>query len=155
MIRERTSFTLPLFQANISLKPFLWLSPWVIVGLHFYLLIHLRLALAKVRRFESTLKNIFGDGHRELQQYLHNTPLVQFILGSFRQDRLTHAFLRVISLFTLVFPPGITVLLMEIWFLSFHETWTLISQFLAQIVDFCLVVFLWPRIVQSKYDPAP
>nr|VFK14887.1 MAG: hypothetical protein BECKLPF1236B_GA0070989_10699 [Candidatus Kentron sp. LPFa] len=150
LLRGSVSFTLPLFQADISLKPFLLFSPWVIIGLHFYLLIQLRLALPKVRQFESTLNSIFKD--EDLQQYLHNAPLAQLIVGSWQEDKLTHFSLHLISLFTLVFLPGITVLFMELRFLDFRETWIFVSQSLAQAVDFVLIVFLWPRIMSSKYD---
>nr|VFJ96182.1 MAG: hypothetical protein BECKLFY1418B_GA0070995_10815 [Candidatus Kentron sp. LFY] len=152
LLRGSVSFDLPFFRANIGLKSFLLSFPWIVVALHFYLLIHLRLALPKVRRFKSTLNNTFQGNKENLQQYLHNAPLAQLVVGSWQRDKFTYSSLHFISLFTLVFLPGVTVLFMELRFFDFHDKWILFSQAMAQTFDVILIVLLWPKIMLSEYD---
>ena len=160
---------LPFLNVELPLLAFFALSPFVVLIIHAYALMHFIMLGKKASRFHNELRRQFSNQQTEtsgaapygdnkeirdkLRRLLPSNIFVQILAGP--PELRTGSFglmLKLIALTTLVVFPILVLLLLQIQFLPFHEwkiTW---AQRAALFLD---IVFLWLPIKAAHIAVAP
>jgi hypothetical protein len=149
------SVKLPFLNIELPLLAFFFLAPILFLIVHTYTLVHLVMLTEKAKRYHLALhdstRSITSAARENLQWQLPSNIFVQFVAGP--ADVRSGLFgwtLRAIAWTTLVVAPIFLLLLLQIQFLPFHNsfiTWTHRSALLADLV---LLWWLWRKILWER-----
>ena len=146
---------LPFLGVDLPLLAFFFLAPILFVFIHAYILAHLVLLADKAKRFDSALRDQIShenaDVRDSLRRQLPSNIFIQFLAGP--ADVRGSAFgwlLRTIAWVTLVIAPVLLLLMMQIQFLPFHNSFITWTHRLALLVDLGFLWWLWRRIVSGR-----
>jgi uncharacterized protein YjbI with pentapeptide repeats len=145
---------LPFFNLELPLKAFFFLAPFLFLIMHAYTLAHFVLLADKVRRFHDELDAQIANAEdiREgLRRQLPSNIFVQFLAGP-KDIRVGGPgwLLKATAWTTLVFGPILLLLLLQIQFLPYHDAWITWTHRIALLIDFMLLCWLWPKVLQSR-----
>jgi uncharacterized protein YjbI with pentapeptide repeats len=155
---------LPFLNVELPLLAFFSLAPILFLFVHAYTLVHLVFLTDKAKRFDQALSAQIGDDSLVRKDsddsriaaiaggQLPSNIFIQFLAGP--KDRRTGTFgrlLRVIAWSTLAVAPILLLLLFQIQFLPFHNSWITWTHRLALVADLGLLWCLW-RMILSRSD---
>ena len=150
---------LPFLNIELPLLAFFFLAPILFLIVHAYTLVHLVMLTDKAKRFHQALHEQIGDETTcrtsraidSLRRQLPSNIFVQFLAGP--ADVRESAFgwlLRAIAWITLVVAPVLLLLLMQIQFLPFHNSFITWTHRIALLADLVLVWWLWRKILSGR-----
>ena len=153
---------LPFLGVELPLFAFFFLAPILFLIVHAYVLVHLVMLTDKAKRFHEALHRQFGEGtglsnekakdiRDGLRRQLPSNVFVQFLAGAPETRRGLFGFaLRAIGWATLVVGPVLLLLLCQLQFLPYHNSFVTWTQRLAVFVDLILIWWLWGRVLSGR-----
>ncbi|HEX9169111.1 MAG TPA: pentapeptide repeat-containing protein [Roseiarcus sp.] len=161
---------LPFLNVELPLLAFFLLAPILFLFVHAYTLVHLVFLADKARRFDRALSRQIGDDSvaardaddpriaaiAGLRGQLPSSIFIQFLAGP--RDHRAGSFgwlLRVIAWSTLAVAPILLLLLFQLQFLPFHNSWITWSHRGALVVDLVLLWWLWRKILSRRDSVKP
>ena len=144
---------LPFLGVDLPLLAFFFLAPILFVIIHAYILVHLVMLTDKAKRYHQALHrqiedNAIRDG---LRRQLPSNVFVQFLAGAPETREGPFGWiLRAIGWTTLVIGPVLLLLLIQIQFLPFHNSFITWTNRLALLADLLLIWWLWRRILSGR-----
>lgn len=134
---------LPVVDVEVPIKGFYLTAPYLIVLVHFNLLIQLQLLSRKLFAFDEAARGTGG-----LHDQLHIFPYNYYLVG--RQNKLIHAFITILITTTILALPYLSLITLQARFLAYQDevvTWT---QRLATWLDITLIAILWPVMMDRN-----
>ena len=156
---------LPFLNIALPLIAFFFLAPILFLFVHTYTLVQLVMLTDKAKRFHQALHAEIGDedGLPEdecarraeiragLQRRLPNNIFVQFLAGPAEvRDSAFGGLLRAIAWATLVVAPVLLLLLIQIQFLPFHDSFITWTHRIVLAADLALIWWLWRKILSGR-----
>jgi len=146
---------LPFLNIELPLLAFFFLAPILFLIVHAYTLVHLVMLTAKTKRFHQALhdpeRNVTAATRENLQWQLPSNIFIQFLAGP--EDLREKAFgraLRTIAWITLVITPVLLLLMMQIQFLPYHNSFITWTQRTALLADLVLLWWLWRKVLSGR-----
>jgi uncharacterized protein YjbI with pentapeptide repeats len=145
-----TPIKLPLLDVNLPLVAFFWVSPFIFIILHFYLLLQLVVLAEKIRRLNDVIAAADLDDslRHNLRLLLPNDLLVQFLAGPRKRRQGAMGFMfRLVAWITVVAGPLALLLLIQYKFLPYQNelvSWT--NRFFIAL-DLSLLWVLWRTVI--------
>ena len=149
---------LPILSVDLPLLAFFFLAPILFVIIHAYILVHLVMLTDKAKRYHQALhRQIEDDAIRNgLRKQLPSNVFVQFLAGAPETREGPFGWiLRAIGWTTLVIGPVLLLLLIQIQFLPFHNSFITWTHRLALLADLLLIWWLWRRILSGREVDGP
>ena len=149
---------LPILTVDLPLLAFFFLAPILFVIIHAYILVHLVMLTDKAKRYHQALhRQIEDDAIRDgLRRQLPSNVFVQFLAGAPETREGPFGWiLRTIGWTTLVIGPVLLLLLIQIQFLPFHNSFITWTHRLALLADLLLIWWLWRRIMSGREVDGP
>ena len=121
---------------------------WVILVLHFNLLLLLTILARNLRRLEAAFghSSFSGIEREDFRVRLFPFPLSQMLIGSHREWGVRPLVSMVVWV-TMIPLPLLLLLWVQIRFLPYHNEWAIFGQRATVMVDLILILFFWPRIM--------
>jgi uncharacterized protein YjbI with pentapeptide repeats len=156
---------LPFLNVELPLLAFFFLAPILFLFVHAYTLVHLVFLTDKAKRFDQALSTQIGDDSGAAKDaddpriaaiagvrgQLPSNIFIQFLAGP--RDRRAGSFgwlLRLIAWSTLAVAPILLLLLFQLQFLPFHNSWITWTHRLALVADLVLIWWLWRKILSGR-----
>ena len=149
---------LPFLGVDLPLLAFFFLAPILFVIIHAYILVHLVMLTDKAKRYHQALhRQIEDDAIRNgLRRQLPSNVFVQFLAGAPETRGGPFGWiLRAIGWTTLVIGPVLLLLLIQIQFLPFHNSFITWTHRLSLLADLLLIWWLWRRILSGREVDGP
>ena len=142
------SVTLPLLSAALPLAGFYAVAPFLVVLVHFNLLLQLQLLSRKLYAFDSAVPD--QEQANDLREQLHTFPFTSYLVGHPGPivDLLTEFLISV----TMVLLPLVTLLALQLRFLAYQDESITWIQRSAIWLDVGLAFVLWPIIMHPNDD---
>jgi uncharacterized protein YjbI with pentapeptide repeats len=146
---------LPFLNVELPLIAFFFLAPILFLVMHAYTLVHLVMLTDKAKRFDAVLRKQIGDKNEalrdRLRRQLPSDIFVQFLAGPKDISKARFGWLlRVIAWSTLVVAPALLLLLMQIQFLPFHNSFITWTHRIVLVGDLALLWWLWRKILSGR-----
>ena len=146
---------LPFLNVDLPLLAFFFLAPILFLVVHAYTLVHLVMLTDKAKRFDAALRDQIGDENaavrESLRRQLPSNIFIQFLAGAADiRERGFGLLLRAIAWTTLVIAPVLLLLLMQIQFLPFHNSFITWTHRFALLADLVLIWWLWRKILAGR-----
>ena len=138
---------LPILDVELPLTAFYNFVPWMVVLLHFNLLMQLELLSCKLWNLDHDLPN--SRAGQQVRDRLFIFPFTHLIVGR-SPVRLIRWLLSSIVGLTIIALPILMLLAAQIRFLPFHDEGITWSQRLAVWVDAIMLITLWPLIASPQ-----
>lgn len=139
---------LPVVGVDVPIVGFYAFAPYLIVLVHFNLLLQLQLLSRKLYAFDAVAPAEEGMGG--LRDQLHVFPYTYYLIG--QPSPVVRRLLGVVVTITILLLPLATLLILQIGFLAYQSEAVTWAQRFATWFDVVLVVALWPVIMDSKDD---
>ena len=154
---------LPFLNVELPLLAFFFLAPILFLVVHAYTLVHLVMLTDKAKRFNRALHEQIGDekgrpknakarraARAALRGQLPSNIFVQFLAGPREiREKPFGRFLQAIAWITLAVAPVLLLLMMQIQFLPFHNSFITWSHRVVLLLDIGLMSWLWGRILSG------
>jgi uncharacterized protein YjbI with pentapeptide repeats len=137
---------LPVVDVEVPIVGFYILSPYLLVLVHFNLLLSLQLLSRKLYAFDEAVAG--GDGAGGLHDQLNIFPYNYYLIG--RPNRLVRGSLALAVTITILFLPLAALLTLQARFLAYQNEAVTWAQRVATWLDVTLVVALWPVIMDRR-----
>lgn len=141
---------LPILDVDLPLTTFYSFVPWMVVLLHFNLLMQLELLSCKLWNLDRDLPDTAAG--RQVRNRLFIFPFTHLIAGR-SEVRLIRWLLSLVVGNTVIALPLLMLLAAQIRFLPFHDEAITWSQRIAVWVDATMLITLWP-LIASPQDQA-
>jgi hypothetical protein len=135
---------LPVVDVEVPITGFYATVPYLLVLVHFNLLLQLQLLSRKLFAFDEAASK--GQGIDDLHDQLHIFPFNYYLVG--RPSRLVHGLVTVLVTTTVLLLPLFSLLTVQARFLAYQSeaiTWV---QRVATWLDVLVVAMLWPVIIE-------
>ena len=139
---------LPFVDVEMPIVGFFAFAPFILVLVHFNLLLQLQLVSRKLFAFDAAAQQDNGIGG--LRDRLHIFPFTYYLVG--QPSPLVKPFLAVMTSITLVLLPRFVLFSMPLAFLAYQEESVTWLQRLAILLDVALITIFWPTILHPKDD---
>jgi uncharacterized protein YjbI with pentapeptide repeats len=133
---------LPIIDTEVPIVGFFAFAPWILVIVHFNLLLHLQLLARKLHAFND------ADEDGELRDQLRIFPITYFLAG--RTDERTKKLLSLMASITVILLPLLTLLLLQLQFLAYQSEFITWTQRFAIWLDLAQLAYFWPIIAELK-----
>jgi uncharacterized protein YjbI with pentapeptide repeats len=154
---------LPFLNVELPLLAFFFLAPILFLIVHAYTLVHLVMLTDKAKRFNRALHEKIGDekgrpksvkarraARAALRGQLPSNIFVQFLAGPREiREKPFGRFLQAIAWVTLAVAPVLLLLMMQIQFLPFHNSFITWSHRVVLLLDIGLMSWLWGKILSG------
>jgi len=139
---------LPVIDVEVPIVGFYAAAPFLVVLVHFNLLLQLQLFSRKLYAFDKAAprKEALGG----LRERLHIFPYTYYLAG--RPSRLVRMLIGLLVSTTLVVLPIVTLLALQIGFLAYQSEGVTWAQRVAVLLDIALIAVLWPIIMHPRDD---
>ncbi len=137
---------LPVVDVEVPITGFYALAPYLLVLVHFNLLLQLQLLSRKLFAFDNAATK---EGTGELHDQLHIFPFTYYLVG--RPSRLVHSLVTTLVTTTILLLPLYALLTLQARFLAYQNEAITWAQRLATWLDVALVVILWP-VIMHRHD---
>ena len=137
---------LPVVGVTVSIVGFYFVAPYLVVLVHFNLLLQLQLLSRKLYAFDAAAPNeerIGGPRDR-----LHIFPFTYYLVG--RPGPIVWWLLGIVVGITLLVLPLATLLVLQLRFLAYQDQTVTWAQRVAVWLDVALVIILWPVIMDPR-----
>ncbi len=155
MLLKNTPVTLPLLNIPIPVVGFYAVAPWLIIALHFYLLLQFRLLVRKLIRFRAWAEAIPPYRREELYERVVNFLYALFLAWPEKAAIRNKLFNAGVWIPFGVIPLGL-LLWAQLRFLPYHDdTWITWLQRLELPMEILLVVAMWPNLANYAASAVP
>jgi uncharacterized protein YjbI with pentapeptide repeats len=155
MLLKNTPVTLPLLNIPIPVVGFYAVAPWLIIALHFYLLLQFRLLVRKLTRFRTWAEAIPPFRREELYERVVNFLYALFLAWPERAAIRNKLFNAGVWIPLGVIPLGL-LLWAQLRFLPYHDdSWITWLQRLQLPVEIALLTAMWPKLANPSMPEAP
>jgi hypothetical protein len=146
MLLKETPLTLPILNTLLPVSGFYAFAPYLIILLHFNLLLQLSLLADKLHRFDQAVTGL-GDAPAQRNYYSRLFPFVfsQTIAGR-QHSGFFRLLLTTMVWITMIWLPLGLLLGLQIGFLPYHSEEVLFYQRLAVSLDLLMLIVFWPII---------
>ena len=134
---------LPVVDVTVPIVGFYAFAPYLVVLVHFNLLLQLQLLSRKLYAFDAAAPREEGLGG--LRDRLHIFPYTYYLVG--RPGPIVRRLLAIMAGITLLVLPLATLLLLQLRFLAYQDEAVTWAQRVAVWFDVALVIALWPVIM--------
>ena len=138
---------LPILDVDLPLTTFYSFVPWMVVLLHFNLLMQLELLSCKLWNLDLDLPDTAAG--QQVRNRLFIFPFTHLIAGR-SEVRLIRWMLSLVVGITVIALPLLMLLAAQIRFLPFHDEVITWSQRLAVWIDAAMLITLWPLIASPQ-----
>jgi uncharacterized protein YjbI with pentapeptide repeats len=132
---------LPIIDTEVPIVGFFAFAPWILVIVHFNLLLHLQLLARKLHAFDS------ADAQGELRDQLRIFPITWYLAG--KTDSRTQGLLSLMVSITVIILPLLSMLILQLQFLAYQSEIITWFQRMAIWLDLGQLVYFWPIIVEQ------
>jgi uncharacterized protein YjbI with pentapeptide repeats len=139
---------LPIMDVEVPIVGFYLFAPYIVVLVHFNLLLQLQLLSQKLFAFDAAVSQQENSGG--LRDQLHIFPYTYYLVG--RPNSLVHALIGLMVSITLVLLPFATLIVLQLQFLAYQSEAVTWWQRAATWLDLTVIVILWPIIMDSQDD---
>jgi uncharacterized protein YjbI with pentapeptide repeats len=141
---------LPFLNVELPLLAFFFLAPILFLFVHAYTLVHLVFLTDKAKRFDEAVRRP-GASEDGLRQGLPSNIFIQFLAGPPNARAGPFGWLlRLIAWSTLAVAPILLLLLFQVQFLPFHNSFITWTQRLVLLADLALLWWLWHQILARR-----
>lgn len=137
---------LPVVDVEVPIVGFYAFAPYLVVLVHFNLLLQLQLLSRKLYAFDEAAPAVEGIGG--LRDQLHIFPYTYYLIG--RPSPIVRLLLGAVVTITLLLLPLATLLVVQLRFLAYQSELVTWAQRFATWSDVALVIALWPVIMDRK-----
>jgi uncharacterized protein YjbI with pentapeptide repeats len=141
---------LPILDVELPLAAFFYLVPWMLVLLHFNLLMQLEMLSCKLWNLNRVLSESVAN--RQVRNRLFNYPFTHLIAGH-SNVWLVRLLLSYVVGITLIALPLAMLLLAQIRFIPYHDEGITWSQRYAVWADSVVLMIMWPLIASPEDKP--
>jgi len=156
MLIKDTPVTLPLLNVQLPITSFYAVVPWLLIMLHFYLILHHYLLSKRLRGLYNYMQYFHDKKKHELHQRLISLPFVQLFLTDNGHGLLLRLVLKFIVLSTLVAFPLLLLCWAQMRFLPYHhELITNLHRgaiFLDIIIIWSFLLTIIPQSTHSRWE---
>lgn len=138
---------LPILDVDLPLTAFYSFVPWMVVLLHFNLLMQLELLSCKLWHLDRDLPDTLAG--QQVRNRLFIFPFTHLIAGR-SEVWLIHWLLSLVVGITVIALPLLMLLAAQIRFLPFHDEVITWSQRFAVWIDAAMLITLWPLIASPQ-----
>ena len=139
---------LPFVDVEMPIVGFFAFAPFVLVLVHFNLLLQLQLLSRKLFAFDAAAPGVEGIGG--LHDRLHIFPFTYYLVG--QPSPLVKFFLAVMTSITVVLLPLFVLFSMQLQFLAYQDESVTWLQRMAIWLDIALINIFWPTILHPDDD---
>ena len=139
---------LPFVDVEMPIVGFFAFAPFILVLVHFNLLLQLQLLSRKLFAFDAAVQQDETIGG--LRDRLHIFPFTYYLVG--QPSPLVKPFLAVMVSITLVLLPLFVLFSMQLEFLAYQDESVTRLQRMAIWLDIALITIFWPTIMHPKDD---
>ncbi len=139
---------LPVVNVDVPIVGFYAFAPYIVVLVHFNLLLQLQLLSRKLFAFDATAPQEGGIGG--MHDRLHIFPYTYYLVG--RPRPLVLTLVGLLVSITLVLLPLATLLALQLQFLAYQSEAVTWWQRVATWLDVAVIVILWPIILDPQDD---
>jgi len=139
---------LPVVNVELPLVPFYACAPFIVVLVHFNLLLQLQLLSRKLFAFEAAAPPEEGLGG--WRDRLHIFPFTYYLVG--RPSPLVRPLLGLMVSITVVLLPFLTLLALQLQFLAYQSEAVTWCQRVAVWLDIAVLAVLWPISLHREGD---
>ena len=137
---------LPFVDVEVPIVGFYVFAPFILVLVHFNLLLQLQLLSRKLFAFDAAAQD--DERFAGLHDRLHIFPFTYFLIG--RPSNLVRPFLSVMVSITLVLLPLFVLFTLQLQFLAYQNEIVTWFQRIAIWLDIALINIFWPTILNPK-----
>ena len=137
---------LPVVDVQVPIAGFYAFAPYLVVLVHFNLLLQLQLLSRKLYAFDAAAPAVEGIGG--LRDQLHIFPYTYYLIG--RPSPIVRRLLGAVVTITLLLLPLATLLVVQLRFLAYQSELVTWAQRFATWSDVALVIALWPVIMDRE-----
>lgn len=142
--------SLPLLDVGIPILAFYILTPWIVLLLHFNLLLQLHLLATKLHTFDAALNNIEATTERDAYRDQLFPFLFSHMLIGHHHERLARWLLKLAIWVTVLFLPLLFLVVTQTRFLPYHSETITWSHRIAVTLGVLLQWILWPMIASPR-----
>ena len=139
---------LPVIDVEMPIIGFYAVAPFIIVLVHFNLLLQLQLLSRKLFSFDSVVPQ--NDGVGGLRDRLHIFPYTCYLVGN--ATPTVHLLAGMMVSITIVLLPLLTLFAIQVRFLAYQDQIVTWWQRFAIWLDLTVIAILWPIILHPKDD---
>lgn len=137
---------LPFVNVEVPIVGFYVFAPFILVLVHFNLLLQLELLSRKLHAFDSAAPE--GDEIGGLRDRLHIFPFTYYLAG--RPGPRVQPFVALMVSITIIMLPLVTLLSLQMVFLAYQEEMFTWMQRIAIWIDIASVAYFWPLIINPS-----
>lgn len=141
--------TLPLLNVKLPIMEFYVLTPWLLLILHFNLLLQCYLLACKLHLLNAALGKCNDDVATTMRNGLFTFALSQNIVGH-DHSSIMRFFLNSIIVFSIVIVPLVLLTWAQIRFIPYHDEAITWNHRIVILLDCLLLWILWPMIILPK-----
>lgn len=146
MLFRVSMITLPLLNLQLPIKGFYTFSPYILLLIHFNLLLQLHFLAKKLSQFNLQLKKLSTEEQQEhLRTRLLPFPFVQ-LLSANHQNQWIQGLLVIMVWLLVIILPLFALVQLQLGFLPFHSSMVLWGQRIAIAIDLVLIFSFFPMM---------
>ena len=141
---------LPILNVGLPMVSFYTVVPWLIVLLHFNLLLQLTLLADKLHRLAALIDSVQDIDERKEQRTRLFPFTFSYMLMATDQSWYMRIFLSGFVWVTMVWFPLMLLVAMQVRFLPYHDLTITWIQRIAVLIDLFLLWIFWPRMLSGS-----
>jgi len=150
MLLKESPVTLPLLNVQLPVTSFYAVMPWLVVLLHFYLMLHHYLLADRLYKLDGCIQAWPNQMKKELHSRLISLPFIQLLISGNGHGWVMRGLLKVIVLITLTVFPLMLLCWAQMRFLPYHHEAITANHRYAIFVDVVILWFFWLKIVSCS-----
>jgi len=145
-----TPVKLPIFDVGIPINWFYALVPWLLLFLHFNLLLQLYLLANKLHNWNTIIASLDDEDHKQEQRTcLYPFAFSHMLIQTPHRRSMRCLFSLVVWSTIILFTPMLLIWA-QFTFLPFHNSFITGNQIVVVLLDLVMLGFLWPEIVAPR-----
>lgn len=140
--------TLPLLNAQISISYFYVLAPWLVVGMHLYLVVKFDLLARKLQHLEMKVKDLVPQQRQDFRNRLINVHA--YLIAEYGQKGFLEWLFKAVTLLNLAVLPLVLLLWSQFTFLPYHSDRITLLQQLAITAEVCPLLVLAHILARAR-----
>lgn len=142
-----TRLDLPLLGVTVPLKAFYALAPFLVLIVHFQLILQLFLLARRLHAFEEIVCRADPQSQALIRLLVFPIPFAEMIVGRFAAADV-RALVWAAVWWSVFVPAPLLLAATLIWFLPYHSRWLTSWQWVLFVADLALVWRFWPLCVE-------
>jgi uncharacterized protein YjbI with pentapeptide repeats len=145
-----TPVTLPIFDVRIPINWFYALVPWLLLFLHFNLLLQLYLLANKLHDWNTIIDSLYDEDQKQDQHTCLYPFAFSHMLIQTPHRRSMRCLFSFVVWSTIILLTPLLLIWAQFTFLPFHNSFITGNQIVVVLLDVVMLGFLWPKIVAPR-----